>query len=210
MSTWTFKKLAGLALTLALPACVASDGAVVSRSLPRAVSVTDANVVVTGPSGYCIDQRSVTEQDQGSFVLLASCDSLARGRRVQNQSEPLLLTASVSGVPGVVGDASVLKQFFTSEQGRQALSRDGRASTVEVLHMFRRDEAFILHARDTSSGLGDGLSEDYWRAFIEVKNHIVTASAIPFQSAPVSDDEALSVLSAFLKRIRGASGAAAN
>jgi hypothetical protein len=168
--------------------------------------VTEANVVVTGPAGYCIDRRSVSERDQGSFVLLASCDSLARGRRAQNQSEPLLLTASVSGVPGVVGDTAVLKQFFASKSGRQALSRDGRESTVEVLQMFRRGDAFILHARDTSSGLGDGLRQDYWRAFVEVKDHIVTASAIPFQNEPVSDDEALSVLSSFLERIHSASG----
>ncbi len=204
MSTWTFKSV-GLALALALTACVAADGELVSRSQPRAVMVTDADVVVAGPKGYCIDRRSLTEHDDGSFVLLASCHSLARGRRVQNQPEPLLLTASVSGVPGAVGEASLLKRFFGSDTGRQALSRDGRADTVEVLQMFRRGEAFVLHARDTSSGLGEGLREDYWRAFIEVNDHIVTASAIAFRDAAVSDDDALDVLGRFLDQIRSAS-----
>ncbi len=177
------------------------------RAQPRAVTISAADVVVTGPEGYCIDKRSLTQHDEGSFVLLAGCESLSRGRRVPGQQEPMLLTVSVSGTPGVVGDAGLLKDFFRSEAGREALSRDGDADTVEILEMFSRDKAFILHARDTSSGLGEGLRADYWRAFAEVNDHIVTASAMAFGDTPVSDDAALSTLRQFVSRIREATAA---
>ena len=205
MSIWTFKAFSGLAFVLALSSCVATDGEMATRAQPRSVTVTDANVVVAGPRGYCVDRRSLTRHNDGSFVLLASCESLARGRRVQNLPEPMLLTASVSGVPGAVGEEALLKRFFASDEGRAALSRDGQATTVEILDMFGRDDAFILHARDTSSGLSEGLRADYWRAFTVVNEHIVTASAMAFRDEPVSDEQTLDVLDRFLERIRVAS-----
>jgi hypothetical protein len=49
--------------------------------------------VVAGPEGYCVDRDSIKQRAKGSFVLLASCESLSgkRGRNVP----PAVMTVSV-------------------------------------------------------------------------------------------------------------------
>lgn len=43
----------------------------------RRVSLFGGDVVVEGPDGYCIDQQSLKKRSNGSFVLIASCESLS-------------------------------------------------------------------------------------------------------------------------------------
>jgi len=59
----------------------------------KAVALFQGDVVVAGPEGYCVDRGSVRQRAKGSFVLLASCESLSgkRGRNVP----PAVMTVSV-------------------------------------------------------------------------------------------------------------------
>ena len=47
-------------------------------SLPVAQRVRFNQIIVTGPPGYCVDERAIRQKEGGTFVLLGSCASLAR------------------------------------------------------------------------------------------------------------------------------------
>ncbi|MGC9418127.1 MAG: hypothetical protein ACP5EN_04060 [Rhodovulum sp.] len=205
--------LAGL-VALALAGCVGGGpqataglgGLLQSRAAPQKVTVADDTVAIAGPRGFCIDRTATRDGGQGAFVLMASCAAISGRRNAPVPATDALLTASVAANPGPGGTpedrALVLARFFGTEEGRAALARDGRASSVEVVEMFDRDGLFVLRARDRSAGLGAGLRDDYWRAIFDVNGRIVTASVVGFDDRPISDKAGLAVLRDFAARIR--------
>lgn len=223
MSTWISDPAragrpvaAGLAL-FALAGCQGGGpgatagfgGLAFSRAAPQKVAVADDTVAIAGPRGFCVDRTATRDGDAGAFVLMASCAAITGRRNAPVPATDALLTASVAGNPGPGGTpedrALVLARFFSSDEGRAALARDGRADSVVVEQMFDRDGLFLLRARDRSAGLDAGLRDDYWRAIFDVNGRIVTASVVGFDARPISDAAGLAVLRDFAARIRAES-----
>ncbi|TCO73517.1 hypothetical protein [Rhodovulum euryhalinum] len=223
MSTWISDPLprgrsiaAGL-VALALAGCVGGGpgataglgGFAASRAAPQKVTLSDGVVAIAGPRGFCIDGTATRDGENGAFVLMASCAAITGRRTAPTPATDALLTASVAANPGPGGSpedrALVLARYFSSDEGRAALARDGRAASVTVDQMFDRDGLFFLRARDRSAGLKAGLRDDHWRAIFEVNGRIVTASVVGFETTPISDEAALAVLREFADRIRTAS-----
>ncbi len=208
MSTWTCKALLPL-LGLALSAC--ADGVAVSRSAPEAVSVAGNSVVVAGPPGYCVDRSVSGDRAGGAFVLLGSCASIARDATKPHPAQPGVLTVTVAEV--AIGDPAdrplleALAAYFRTETGRAALSRDGRAQSVEVLETRIEDGALYLHARD-ASGRERGMADEYWRALLSVNGRLVTLSVNAFSKSPLSARAGRRTLSSFAARIRAANAGA--
>jgi hypothetical protein len=221
MSTWIFERgrasgrlVAGLA-AVSLAACGMGTGPEATagragisfvRAAPHQLRVAQGSVVISGPDGFCIDRSASRDDDEGAFVLLASCAALEGSPGAPRAPAPVLLTASVAPRPGSGGRpedrAALLSRYFSSDEGRAALARDGRAEHVAVDRMFARDGLFLIHARDRSAGLGPGLHDDYWRAIFEVNGRLVTASAVGIDKAPIGNDVVLSTLRQFADRIQ--------
>ena len=217
MSTWISKPVWAGACALALLAgCMQGAGPrafTYPRNAPEKLSVAGGSVVVAGPKGYCVDRPAARDAEVASFVLLAGCAALTRNPNAPRPRVPALLTASVTGnVPagaGLTAQAARMKRFFASTDGRAALARDGRAESVEIIQMFTRDGAFLLHVRDRSAEGDSTLGPEYWRAIFEVSGRMVTASVAAFANRPMSDDAGQATLSLFVARIRAESTAAA-
>lgn len=209
MSTWTSEARPLLpALALAMAGCGA--GIPVTRSAPEAVLVAGDSVVVAGPPGYCVDEAASGDRAGGAFVLLGSCASIARNAALPHPAQPGVLTVTVSGFGGTAGAPlpETLAAYFGTEQGRAALSRDGRAETVEVVETRIDGGALYLHARD-AGGRARGMADDYWRALFSVNQRLVTLSVNAFSATPLSPRAGLGTLDAFADRIRAANAAAA-
>jgi hypothetical protein len=180
---------------------------------PQRLSVAGGAVVVAGPEGYCVDRPASRNAEAGAFVLVASCAALSRKSNAPRPRVPALLTASVTGAPPAGADlarqVARMKAFFASAEGRAALARDGRAESIEIIQMFARDGAFLIHARDASAGAAPALGPEYWRAIFEVNGRMVTASVAAFADRPISDDAGQATLTLFVARIRAESAAAA-
>jgi len=103
-----------------------------------------------------------------------------------------------------------LAVFFKSEDGRAALSRDGRASTVEVTETVGKDGVFYIHAKDSSEDTLQGAGDEYWRALFDLKGRIVSASVVGLEAKPISSKIAFDTLELFVARIKAANGAQAS
>lgn len=202
MSTWISRSTAGLALAV-LTGC--SGLVEVSRTAPQSVLVAGDSVVISGPPGYCIDQSAIRDENDGAFVLLGSCASIARDASQPHPSAPGLLTVTVSN--GVISNGNViafledLSAFFETDDGRAALSRNGSAASVDLLETRIQDDVLYLHARD-SSGTALGVADEYWRALFGVRDRLLTVTVIAYSSAPLTEDDGVSTLDAFTSRIR--------
>ena len=202
MSTWT-SRLTVFGAVVALAGCGAPVD--VARLAPETVLVAE-NVVVAGPPGYCIDAGAVRETGSAAFVLLGSCASLSGDGIRAMPDAPGVLTVLVSPAGGgaVFSAASEqqLQRFFSSDEGRIALSADGRAESVEVLETRSEGGLLFVRARDLSGERPAGVAEDYWRALLDLNGHLVTATVIGFEARPLEPGDGLRTLAALTERLR--------
>jgi hypothetical protein len=204
MSTWISNAARSLALLALLGACVPVAETGGSAAPTRmAVSVGGAALTIAGPRGYCIVPRDSRSSDDGAFVLLGSCASIAARAGASALSDPAILTASVStGGAGIEAGFPRMAEFFRSEAGRRALSRSGKAESVEVLHASSRNGVFFLQVRDRSTAGDAGVGTDYWRAIMAVRGQIVTLTVLALKDQPLEAAKKRAVLEAFIARIR--------
>jgi len=131
----------------------------------RSVALLDGAVVATAPAGYCLAPHTGQRSGDSAVVIMGRCS--AAGEAV-----PAVLTLSIGqgGSAGVLaGGGEALAAYFTSAEGRAAVSRTGRADDVEVLSARDAEGAFLLHLRDRRAG-------DYWRGIDGLRGRLVTVS----------------------------------
>ena len=151
------------------------------------------DITVAGPRGYCVDPAATREQADTAVVLMGRC-------RFALAVAPAILTVSIgpSGSAGAMAaGGAALTRYFTSPEGRAALSRTGRSRDVTVLHASMAGEAYLLHLNDTEAG-------EYWRAVVGLNGRLVTISANGTQAAPLPPDVGQTLLDAALTVLRRA------
>jgi len=169
------------------------------------ITVSSQEVTIAGPHGFCVDPTETREKRKSTFVVLGSCAAISNAAHLPEPQVPAILMATVSpktnGAP-IATSTAALKRFFESDAGRAALSRDGKAETVEVIETLGRNGAFYIHARDSSTDTLAGAGGEYWRALFNVKGRIVSASVVSLKEFPISKTEGFNTLGAFADRIK--------
>lgn len=209
MSIWTSRaNTAALLLTTLVAAC---GGLGPLRNLRnegpppmREIAVTSDRIVVTGPRGFCVDPSSTEESADTAFVLLGNCAVISNRRNEAQPELQAVLTASVSeaGLGQTLRESiPELDRFFRSEEGRQLLSRGGDPDSVEVLDSFFSGDVFYLHARDSSAGEIDDVTDEYWRSYLDVGPRIATLSVLETEATPISAEHSLETLQSFTNAV---------
>ena len=198
MSTWTNRAgRAALFLGGALAGCV--GGAYPARIDIGAAS--GAPFVVAAPSGFCVDPATSRIGRESGTVLLAECAVLEGRSRVGS----VLLAATVAPRPvdGLAPAAPALSvEGIASAPGRAALSRSGRAASVEIIEARAEQDALFVSLTDSAPFPGGAVLPEYRRAFVMLGGRAVAVSAI----APAGGDAAGldERLNAFLAALRSA------
>ena len=183
----------GLALAgLCLAGCVATGGGI------RSVPLLDGAVIAAAPAGYCIAPGAGQRGTDSAVVLMGRCSS-------RSEADPAVLTLSVgeAGSAGAMAaGGEVLAAYFTSDEGKAALSRDGEASDVRVLEAVMAGDAFLLHVADAAVG-------DYWRALAGVRGRLVTVSASGPEGQALPEEKGRALVDAAMAALRRANPAPA-
>jgi hypothetical protein len=213
MSIWIFdrypvKPVLFLLIAVGLSACGSSRlGSVPpQKENDASVSVSGRNYVIKGPTGYCVDRQITQVTGDTAFVLLGDCGVVSPSNRAARPDDHAILTVSISGLtadgPGIRDSLISMDRFFRSETGRTALSRASDPASVEILETFQQDGMFFLRARDGSPGIVPDAAPDFWRAYFDVYEQIVSVSVIGFNTKPISPEKALSLVTNFARSIR--------
>lgn len=218
MSIWTFRAkrfprpVFWLLLAGGLSACAStprSAGVGRGPSPSSKIEVAGRTVNIKGPPGFCIDRQTSQIGDTLAFVLLGSCKVVSKRAFAASPKVKALLTASVSGGEeggSIASSLTSMDSFFRSESGRTALSRSADPETVRVLETFQQDEMFFLRASDNSAGVVPGAADDYWRAYFDLNEQIVSVSVIGFKKDPITPDTGLTTLREFSNLIKSQNG----
>ncbi|MFZ1468655.1 MAG: hypothetical protein WAT09_06705 [Paracoccaceae bacterium] len=187
MSTWISKT----ALILALAGCVApgvrsSSGVVLGGAMTVAV-----------PGGYCLDPSASHRGPDESVVIAGRCSSDSRAL-------PAAITVSL----GAEGSSAALKSgarnltaWARSPAGRAALSRDGKAGSVEIRETLVSDGAFLIRLQDRGIGT-------YWRGAVGIKGRLVLISVTPPEGGTLSASDGRKILGQVVQTMRRANPAA--
>ena len=203
MSTWISKS--ALAGVLLLAGC---GGLGPSGTAPvRTVFVTTDQVTIAGPDGFCIDPDSTRESDDSAFVLLGNCAVISNRRSAGQPDVNAVLTASISESDPDQSLRDAIPQldtFFSSDEGRQLLSRAGDAETIELLDSFHQGDVFYLRASDSSASEIQNVSADYWRSYFDIGDRIATLTVLGAADNPIDEETSLATLRAFTDTVLAA------
>lgn len=197
-------KTESAALSRAQPVATQSGGAP-----PQRMALAGGQVVIAGPRGFCIDRAaSSTRAEEQAIVVLSSCRALGSGLLTRSASDSAILTATLApaGVQLDIAQAAAqMQRLFATEQGRAALSRSGRAASVNVLESFAAEDAYFLRLSDTSPFPGGEVSAEYWRAIFGMEARVLTISAHGLEGAPLARNDGIRLLRDFKQSIQRAS-----
>ncbi|MGL6211481.1 MAG: hypothetical protein ACRC14_16790, partial [Paracoccaceae bacterium] len=107
----------------------------------RPVAMLGGSLQVAGPRGYCVDHSAGRQGQDTAVVLMGRC----RGALAV---QPALLTISIgptASAGAMAAGGQALSAYFTSAEGRAALSRDGRTGDVQVIEAIGVGNSLLLH-----------------------------------------------------------------
>lgn len=179
--------LRGVAVLVLLAGCVAGGAGL------RSVPLLDGALIAAAPPGYCLAPGAGRRNGDSAVVLMGRCSAASA-------AAPAVLTLSV-GPAGSAGAMAAggegLAAYFTSSEGRAALSRRGRAGDVAVLSALGAGEAFLLHVSDRAVG-------DYWRAVTGLRGRLVTVTAAGPDGQALPEDKGRGLVEAAVAALRRA------
>ncbi|MEX0968818.1 MAG: hypothetical protein WD046_00080 [Paracoccaceae bacterium] len=197
-----------------LAACFSPTRGIVTSSTVVAGGVP---VVVAGPAGFCIDERTGEQNRAGAFVILSDCGQTEAGRAtiadvplsavlVAAVSPSGLLGARERGMGGALGD---LEAFLRSPVGLPSLGKGRVPGAVSIIRSHRSADALYILVQDLAAPTGAGLSQRYWRAFTEVNGRLASLSANSMANADASEAQARALAEGFVAAMQAANAASA-
>jgi hypothetical protein len=205
----------GLAVSLLLTAC--EGGLPDLRDIARPVGstatseigqteirVTDRQVALRAPSGFCIDPVSTRNDAGQAFVVFGNCAAITGN---PDQPQPFLqaiatTTVTSSGLTGegaVAPQADQLLTFFQTTQGRTVLSRSGEPLRVAIDDAFVETGTVFLYVIDESPPSFAGAQRSYWRAYFDAGTSVVALSVIGMGDDEIARLDGLTVLRDFVE-----------
>ena len=127
------------------------------------ITLQPTSVKVAGPKGYCIDPKTIQQDEQGSFVLLASCHSLT-GRAPKSFAPAAILTIAMAP-----SDTPI-----TTEAVRQ-LATGGSTAKIIKHHASIQTPVFQLES-SLEHPIG-GAQNRHWRGAMAMNDQLVAISA---------------------------------
>lgn len=178
------------------------------RAAPSAIQVAGGRLTIVGPRGFCVDTSASRDAASGAFVLMGSCASLSGSLTAARPRDLAVVTASAYPDGGAAAEFAAsfpaMASFLTSPAGRAALSRSGKAASVQILAITSRDGVMFIHAEDRAPAPGQDVELDYWRALLALKGQIITLSVLGLKAQPLGPDAKRSLLEAFVAKVQAA------
>ncbi|MDF2234534.1 hypothetical protein P2H44_18390 [Albimonas sp. CAU 1670] len=215
-----------LAAATALAACVPPGAPKPGQTPPAqaaaAIQAGGRTVVITPPTGFCVDPGSVRPQGAAAFVLIEDCalagaaDALTAADAAPDQ--PIAQPATVDGLVTLsIGDHPLfesapeagfkaLEAFLRSSDGRASAGLGGDPSVVKIVETRQVADTLYVLVEDKGQHVVPVLGERFWRAFTEVNDRALIASLGVFDSSSMKDGAKLGHLARVVTALKEGNG----
>lgn len=175
-------------LVLGLSGCtLASNGEAV-----RTLSLSDSEIVVQAPDGYCIDLA--TSRPSDGFAAMAGCALVSSDTVMPSKDAWITVQTGAPGTAAVSGNEATLRSLLSTASGVALLSARGKPTDITVRSLMSRDRAVIVRFSDSATAPFPGLANDEWRAFLDLRDRLVTVTVRGFARSPLQPDDGLALL----------------
>ncbi len=190
MTIWSCKAPT-LALGLALLAgCSDLDLTGSERPHVAQAALAGGSVMLTAPEGYCIDEKTLRQNANAGFALIARCDTMGAKGFFAAQELALI---SVTTAPQGDGAAAPSVQDLTAVA---APARVLDSSTADGVPLVRLAAASPVNA---------DLSAEHWRGAFAVNGQLVGLALYAPEDSPALGDEGAEMLRDLAQRTKRAS-----
>ncbi len=194
MSAPTLARAAlAFSLSFSLAACDGAGGVRTGgkpAEAPRRAAFYGGDVVVAGPTGYCVDPKSVQRRATSGFVLLASCGHLSG--------------APSGRVPAAVITVSILPRDARAQAPTAAQLAGPWRNAGVAQQADQGGVAMIQVARGGDSLLPQG-DPRHWRGAMLINGHLIGLAVYGEAGAQVSGEAGKALLAGAARAMRSAS-----
>ena len=186
-----------LAVFIGLAACV-SFGAGGVQSL----ALSGGAITAKGPEGYCInvsESRPLT-----GFAALVRCPSPTQNPDATAVTGLITIQVGGRNSATVTGSEDELARLLGSRAGATLLAGNGDPNTVIRDSVAIEGDVVFVHFTDTATPVVDGLEQEEWRAFLDLRGRLITVGVRGFATTPLSRTDGLQLLSRAVNSLRNA------
>ena len=169
------------------------------------ISARGRQVTIDPAPGFCLAEDSIETTKRSVFLLIGDCavggpitDARSDDGELQlPRAVPGIMTVSISGDPGFRsrdGSYDALRRFLESVEGKTMLGRSGSGRNVEIKESRESDGALLLYLEDNSAAAVPILSNQFWRAFIELHGRLAVVTMSGFRDRPMGREKMFAYL----------------
>ena len=191
-----------------LPALAVAAAGLAACDLPlpgqgtRALPLYDGAVQVRGPDGYCVDPGS--SRPEAGFAVIGACGLLAAAGMTPKADGFITVQVAGPGSAAVTGAESDLTDLLRQPRGAALLADEGSPDTVTVGQIGTGPGLVTVRFRDSAPAPVKGLSDEEWRAFLDLGDRIATVGVRGYLRAPLPPEQARALLEATVATLQAA------
>ena len=165
----------------------------------KVVTVTGQKLTLGRAAGYCFNDNQSKIVASGAFVVLAPCDPTNQARMAKG-----LILINVLAKSEIVDTIQVsdLESFFQSYTGRAILNREDSSVEVTVLGTMKDDGIYYVHTKAAGGPIIQDTTDDQWRAFMVVADHLVSVRVVNFVNAKLTEGLVFAHMESIARRIQ--------
>ncbi|WGI22004.1 hypothetical protein [Amylibacter sp. IMCC11727] len=191
-------------VALGLSGCVGAENLAATSEAnvdadTKVVTVNGQKLTLGRAADYCFNDRQSRFTATGAFVVLVPCDPLDEGSLAKG-----LILVNVLADQGMMDAINTreLEAYFQSDAGRTALSRRAKPESLTLLGTMQDDGVYYVHTTDADGPVIPDTTNDQWRAFMVVKDRLVSVSVVNFLDDKMTDGQVFAHMEAVALRIK--------
>jgi hypothetical protein len=168
----------------------------------RTLPLYDGAVLARGPTGYCVDPAS--SRPEAGFAVIGACGLLAASGIMPPADGFITVQVAGPGTAAVSGAEEALARLLREPRGAALLTDSDTPAAVTVGQIDLGEGTVIVRFRDSADPPVAGLTDEGWRAFLDLEDRLATVNLRSYDRAPLPPAQARALLYAAVAALRAA------
>ncbi len=196
------KKIRSL-IFMCLIGCVSTDKPSLLSNV--ALLSVDQQIIISAPSGFCIDQELVNSSNGSTTLFVIDCIKVKTSAGLITRRRPVsaILTATVIDIQSSeIMSIDRLEKLLTKKPGINLLSRTDTNAILKVHKVDRKNDLVLFLIEQRGPNVDFKQSDYFWRGFSIIDGKLISMTASNFSDSPDSIKKLKKLLEEFVTATR--------